>query len=155
MTDAEKLVEMALKSGAVNHFVQGLPDRYAFSLGELAAFRAAIIASLCMGAEPVAEIMSAYAIHWRGSDPIAPTVRKHGLRVGSHLYADTTVAALKALVTELEDFIVSVGQDLHHERVADWYPEGANNAALAMSESMRLIGNRCADIDAALTKGQP
>lgn len=74
----------------------------------------------------------------------------------------STVAALKAerdalqaRVAELEDFIVGVGQDLHHERVSDWYPEGANNAAVAMSESMRLIGNRCADFDAAITKGQP
>ena len=51
-TDTDKLVEMALKSGAVNHFVQGLPDRYAFSLGELAAFRDRIVASLCADVEP-------------------------------------------------------------------------------------------------------
>jgi hypothetical protein len=52
MTDKhDKLVEMALKSGAVNHFVQGLPDRYAFSLGELAAFRDRIVASLCADVE--------------------------------------------------------------------------------------------------------
>ena len=58
MTDKhDKLVEIALKSGAVNHFVQGLPDRYAFSLGELAAFAAAHVASLCADAEPVAWMM--------------------------------------------------------------------------------------------------
>lgn len=51
-TDTDKLVEMALKSGAVNHFVQGLPDRYAFSLSELTSFRAAIIADLCGDVEP-------------------------------------------------------------------------------------------------------
>lgn len=55
MTDKhDKLVEMALKSGAVNHFVQGLPDRYAFSLGELAAFRSAILADAAKDVEPVA-----------------------------------------------------------------------------------------------------
>lgn len=52
MTDKhDKLVEMALKSGAVNHFVQGLPNRYAFSLNELAAFRDRIVASLCADVE--------------------------------------------------------------------------------------------------------
>lgn len=49
----DKLVEMALKSGAVNHFVQGLPDRYAFSLNELAAFAAAHVASLCADVKPI------------------------------------------------------------------------------------------------------
>lgn len=44
-----------------------------------------------------------------------------------------------------ETFIADMGLDLHHARVADWFPEGANNAAMQMSEDMRLIGNRCAD----------
>ena len=52
-TDTDKLVEMALKSGAVNHFVQGLPDRYAFSLNELAAFASAHVASLCADVKPI------------------------------------------------------------------------------------------------------
>ncbi len=65
MTDKhDKLVEIALKSGAVNHFVQGLPDRYAFSLGELTAFAAAHVASLCADAEPVAWMMQ-----WRNHGP--------------------------------------------------------------------------------------
>ena len=55
---------------------------------------------------------------------------------------------LKALIAANE-FIDGIRQDLHHNRVADWYPEGAHNSAAAMSESMRLIGNRCADFDAA------
>lgn len=42
-------------------------------------------------------------------------------------------------------FIEGLRDDLHNRRVADWYPEGANNAALQMSEDMRLIGNRCAE----------
>jgi hypothetical protein len=60
------------------------------------------------------------------------------------------------LAAELEAahaFIDEVRQDLHHKRVADWYPEGAHNAASSMSEDMRLIGNACADfpVGAALT----
>lgn len=51
------------------------------------------------------------------------------------------------LVAGLADalaFIDDMGTDLHHARVADWYPEGAHNAASQMSEDMRLAGNRCA-----------
>ena len=43
------------------------------------------------------------------------------------------------------DFISEIGAELLHRRSTDWYPEGANNAALSMSEDMRLIGNACAD----------
>ena len=50
----------------------------------------------------------------------------------------------KALLSA-NDFIFTLQQDLHSERCTDWYPEGAHNAATAMSESMRLIGNSCAD----------
>lgn len=45
------------------------------------------------------------------------------------------------------NFIADMGDDLHNRRVADWYPEGANNAALQMSEDMRLFGNRCAEYE--------
>lgn len=38
-------------------------------------------------------------------------------------------------------------EELHQRRVADWFPEGAHNAAEQMSEDMRLIGNRLADLD--------
>lgn len=44
-------------------------------------------------------------------------------------------------------FIEGLQDDLHKRRVADWYPEGANNAALQMSEDMRLLGNACANFD--------
>lgn len=50
----------------------------------------------------------------------------------------------KALLSA-NDFIFTLQHDLYSERCTDWYPEGAHNAATAMSESMRLIGNRCAD----------
>ena len=50
----------------------------------------------------------------------------------------------KALLSA-NDFIFTLQQDLHSERCTDWYPEGAHNAATSMSESMRLIGNSCAD----------
>ena len=50
----------------------------------------------------------------------------------------------KALLSA-NDFIFTLQQDLHSERCTDWYPEGAHNAAESMSESMRLIGNSCAD----------
>ena len=55
---------------------------------------------------------------------------------------------LEALLLS-DQFIDHIREDLHSERAANWYPEGANNAALSMSESMRLIGNRCADFVAA------
>jgi len=51
---------------------------------------------------------------------------------------------LEALQKAL-DFIDDIRQELHNRRTADWYPEGANNAALSMSEDMRLLGNACAD----------
>ena len=53
---------------------------------------------------------------------------------------DKLVAALADALAFIDD----MGTDLHHARVADWYPEGANNAAVQMSEDMRLAGNRCA-----------
>lgn len=57
-------------------------------------------------------------------------------------------AAAPALLEALkraEEFIENMQAELHNRRVADWYPEGANNAALQMSENMRLLGNACAD----------
>lgn len=67
-------------------------------------------------------------------------------------------ATIRALLADLEsaekaltqagEFIDDLRQDLHSRRVADWYPEGAHNAASAMSEDMMLLGNRCADFDA-------
>lgn len=56
---------------------------------------------------------------------------------------------LLAALIEANEFIDGIRQDLQHERIADWYPEGAHNSAEAMSESMRLIANRCADFDSA------
>jgi hypothetical protein len=66
-------------------------------------------------------------------------------------------AAISALLAERDaavkerdaalEFIDDLRQDLHSRRVADWYPEGAHNAAAAMSEDMRLLGNRCADFE--------
>lgn len=55
----------------------------------------------------------------------------------------------KALLSA-NDFIFTLQQDLHSERCTDWYPEGAHNAATSMSESMRLIGNSCADFTDAV-----
>lgn len=46
-----------------------------------------------------------------------------------------------------EEFIEALAHDLHSERIADWYREGAHNAANAMNESMRLLGNHCAGFD--------
>lgn len=54
-------------------------------------------------------------------------------------------AELLTALVKADEFIDGIREDLHHERVTDWYSEGASNAAQAMSESMRLIGNRCAD----------
>lgn len=55
---------------------------------------------------------------------------------------------LREALERAELFIDEVRQDLHHERIADWYPEGAHSSAASMSESMRVIGNRCADFEA-------
>lgn len=54
---------------------------------------------------------------------------------------------LAKALREAQAFIDGVRSDLHHLRATDWFPEGANNAALSMSENMRLIGNACADFD--------
>ena len=54
---------------------------------------------------------------------------------------------LQDQLQEAVDFIEEVGRDLLHRRIADWYPEGAGSAALAMSEDMRLIGNRCVEFE--------
>ena len=58
--------------------------------------------------------------------------------------AEQNAKQRKALLSA-NDFIFTLQHDLYSERCTDWYPEGAHNAATAMSESMRLIGNRCAD----------
>ena len=55
---------------------------------------------------------------------------------------------LREALERAELFIDEVRQDLHHERITDWYPEGANSSAATMSESMRVIANRCADFEA-------
>ena len=95
----DKLVEMALKSGAVNHFVQGLPDRYAFSLSELTSFRAAIIADLCGDVEPVA-----WRFRWspQGDWHITSHEPRGGDGTNKEpLYSATTLAAAQALNAEL------------------------------------------------------
>ena len=56
---------------------------------------------------------------------------------------------LREALERAELFIDEVRQDLHHERITDWYPEGANSSAATMSESMRVIANRCADFEAS------
>lgn len=63
-------------------------------------------------------------------------------------------AWMREALEEAETFIDGLRQDLFSRRVADWYPEGAHNAAEAMSEDMRLLGNACAGFDAraALSK---
>jgi|GEM_PF-2895506 len=60
------------------------------------------------------------------------------------------IAAAPELLADLQraqDFIDGIRQELHQRRVADWYPEGAHNAAEQMSEDMRLLGNACADFN--------
>lgn len=165
-SDTDKLVRIAAAAGASLDDSLGY---YRFSEAALSAFASAHIASLCGDVEPVAHMWQHDETGRTGFVEHAPAEEleqweriNKPRRFVAKLYPATTVAALKAenealraRVAELEDFIVGIGQDLHHERVADWYPEGANNAALAMSESMRLIGNRCVDFDAALKKGQP
>lgn len=63
---------------------------------------------------------------------------------------DAEIKRLRDALLHADQFIDSIREDLHSQRTADWYSEGAHNAASAMSESMRLIGNRCADYDAIL-----
>lgn len=68
-----------------------------------------------------------------------------------------TTKALGAALSELSrlqaerdravEIIDWAREELHQRRVADWFPEGAHNAAEQMSEDMRLIGNRLADLD--------
>ena len=68
--------------------------------------------------------------------------RKHEKELAA--LAEQNEKQRKALLSA-NDFIFTLQHDLYSERCTGWYPEGAHNAATAMSESMRLIGNRCAD----------
>ncbi|CAJ0701744.1 hypothetical protein LMG19089_02916 [Ralstonia edaphis] len=60
---------------------------------------------------------------------------------------DNLVGELVEALEKAADFIENIRQELHGRRVADWYPEGAHNAAVQMSDDMRLLGNQCADFD--------
>ena len=62
---------------------------------------------------------------------------------------DARIAELTAEVARAMEFIEGIGSDLLNRRVADWYPEGAHDAASSMGEDMRLIGNACMDFDIA------
>lgn len=171
MTDKhDKLVEMALKSGAVNHFVQGLPDRYAFSLSELTSFRAAIIADLCGDVEPVAFMFQhsetgrvTFVDAWQKENGWAAANPRYS-EVGA-LHGASTVAALKARVAELEESASQLaGVDLDgmveaFHRIIDSQAQQSPfhnpvnaDAALALRELRRLIPAIKA---VALTKGQP
>lgn len=90
---------------------------------------------------------SEYSSQWKKADATQATYRQ--------LVADTLVSMeriqkLEVALERAELFIDEVRQDLHRERIADWYPEGAHSSASAMSEAMRVIGNRCADFDSAI-----
>lgn len=61
---------------------------------------------------------------------------------------------LEGALRDAQEFIDGLGAELLNERTADWYPEGANNAASHMSEAMRLAGNRCADYQAFTAQPQ-
>lgn len=57
------------------------------------------------------------------------------------------LARAERVVKAQAEFLDGVAIDLHNRRCTDWYPEGAQNAALQMSEDMRLIGNSIADFN--------
>ena len=142
MTDKhDKLVEMALKSGAVNHFVQGLPDRYAFSLGELAAFRSAILADAAKDVQAVA-----WRFRWnpQGDWHITSHEPRGGDGTNKEpLYSASTLAAAQALNAEL---VARVAELVAALRTAD--RTFAENGILASHAARQ-------EIQSALTKGQP
>jgi hypothetical protein len=87
----------------------------------------------------------------------------YGLSVDRWTDASDADASLIAAAPELlealkeaQDVIYGLRQDLHHRRIADWYPEGAHNAAESMSEDMRLLGNHLVGVDfsAAIAKAE-
>lgn len=61
--------------------------------------------------------------------------------------AEERAEAAERRVGECLTFIDGIRDELHNRRTADWFPEGAHNAAAQMSEDMRLLGNACADFD--------
>lgn len=64
------------------------PELYNQLQGELAVAGAVLAGPQAEASqEHVAEIASTFLLVWAGSGPIAPIVEKHGLRVGSKLYA--------------------------------------------------------------------
>lgn len=121
MTDKhDKLVEMALKSGAVNHFVQGLPDRYAFSLGELAALKSAILADAAKDVEPTlyrgTKLLS-FEVRYFGTKGMA---EKLGYTYDPKEFCDaSTLAAAQALNAELVARVEVLEKDaqLRHEQL--------------------------------------
>ncbi|HEY8331537.1 MAG TPA: hypothetical protein VIO83_09455 [Pseudomonas sp.] len=79
-----------------------------------------------------------------------PVSTPHGVEEATRVANARLIAAAPELLAELQraqEFIDSIRQELHQRRVADWYPEGAHNAADQMSADMRLLGNTCADFD--------
>ena len=123
-TDTDKLVEMAVAAGGM----QLTSGNVALSPEELAAFRAAIIASLCGDVEPVAHMWQHDETGRTGFVEHAPAEEleqweriNRPRRFVAKLYTASTVAALKAenealraRVAELEEaalqFISDFGQ---------------------------------------------
>lgn len=94
-TDTDKLVEMAVASGA-GRIKLADGDLIEFTPENLAAFRAAIIASLCGDVEPVALVGEVYGLYWIGAEPVAEIVRRTGVKPGDKLYPASVVAAITA-----------------------------------------------------------
>lgn len=121
-------------------------------------YSAATVAELRARVDRLAELRANDAAYIKKLDGI---IEETGVRPVSCInpYEDlkAVVLALKKRADEADaaerrvgeclTFIDGIRDELHNRRTADWFPEGAHNAAAQMSEDMRLLGNACADFD--------
>ena len=132
--------------------------RHADELHSFPLYSAATVAELRARVDRLAELRANDAAYIKKLDGI---IEETGVRPVSCInpYEDlkAVVLALKKRADEADaaerrvgeclTFIDGIRDELHNRRTADWFPEGAHNAAAQMSEDMRLLGNACADFD--------
>lgn len=120
---------------------------YVAELKAEAAASAATVAELRAEVESLREILIATTNPDSSPNLLATQVGAAETYRLAAINANRRADAAERRVGECLKFIDGIRDELHNRRTADWYPEGAHNAAAQMSEDMRLLGNACADFD--------